>query len=159
MTTEQLLYLSKPPHRLGGKDPIWEKALKIYNDNNEDKLKLLCHDHYRKIASFVFKFHSFDPTYYNPGPSGLSQAAKDEIRKIFKEEIKSAMSLTVTGIRLPDDSMELFGEFASLNFKYCEPSKYSFRVVVSDYESESRTSLQEIKNMPFLQIQTRNSLW
>lgn len=56
-------------------------------------------------------------------------------------------------------AMELFGEFASLNFKYCEPSKYCFRMVVSDYESESRTGLQKIKNMPFLQIQTGNSLW
>lgn len=105
MKTEQLIYISKPPNRLGGKDAIWEHALKLYNDNNEEKLKLLCHAHYKKVASFAFKYYSFDPSYYNIGPSGLSQAAKDEIRIILRQELKNAKEITVSNITPPSDSI------------------------------------------------------
>lgn len=95
MTIPQLLHMQHPPSRLGGKDPIWEEALKLYNDNNEEKLKLICHPHYKKVASYAFQYYSFDPNYYKAGPSGLSQAAKDEIRQIFKEEIQKAFTVTI----------------------------------------------------------------
>lgn len=105
MTIENLLYLSKLPHQVGGKDSIWERALQLYNDNHEEKLKLRCHSHYRTVSVFVMNHFHFDPSYYKPGPSGLSEAAKDELRSIIREEIDRRVTVSVRDIKLPEDSI------------------------------------------------------
>jgi hypothetical protein len=88
MTLEDLIYMTKSPYQIGGKDRIWDQAFDLYNENHDFKIKPFCHSHYWAVRKFIFKRFDFDPNYYKPGHSGLSQAAKDEIRQILREEIK-----------------------------------------------------------------------
>lgn len=62
MTKAELFYMSKPPLRYG-RDKVWEKAFKIYNDDhpNERPLILNCIQCYPKVYFYCKKKYELQP--------------------------------------------------------------------------------------------------